>query len=129
MHENEVAREVVDSAIQIHRELGPGLLESVYDLVMAHELSRRGLKVQQQVPISIVYGSKTFPAAFRADLIVESIVFVEIKSVETLARVHYKQVVTYIRLADLRLGLLINFGEELVKDGIFRIVNKFDDGR
>ncbi len=123
MTENEIAREVVDGAYRIHTELGPGLLESVYEVSLAHELKKRGLRVDRQRPISIVYDSIRFDEGFRADVIVEDKVILELKSVERVSPVHKKQLLTYLRLADKRLGLLINFGEELVKDGISRVVN------
>jgi GxxExxY protein len=104
--------------------LGPGLLESVYEVVLAYELTKRGLCIVRQRPISIQYDQITFEEGFRADIIVEDLVIIEIKSLETLARVHKKQLLTYLRLADKRLGLLISFGEELIKDGIHRIVNR-----
>jgi len=123
MNENEISKIVVDCAYQIHTKLGPGLLESVYESVLAELLSRRGLKVQRQVPIPIRFEDLEFEEGFRADLIVEDKVILELKSVERTAPVHRKQVITYIRLADKRLGLLINFGEALIKDGITRLVN------
>jgi GxxExxY protein len=123
MTENEIARVVVDCAYQIHTKLGPGLLESVYEVVLASMLHKRGLKAERQVPIPIRFEELIFDEGFRADLIIEDKVIVELKSVETTAPVHRKQVLTYIRLADKRLGLLINFGEVLIKDGITRLVN------
>lgn len=123
MTENDVAKVIVDCAFKVHTALGPGLLESVYETVMAHELKKRGLKVQRQLPIPIVYESIRFDEGFRADLVVNDLVIVELKSVELLARVHSKQLLTYIRLADKKLGLLINFGEALIKTGIKRVVN------
>ena len=127
MTENEIAAEVVDAAYRIHTTLGPGLLESVYEIVLAHELRRRGLAVVKQVPVPIKYDSIVFEEGFRADIIVEDKVILELKSVERIAPVHKKQLVTYLRLADKRLGLLINFGEELIKTGISRIVNGLAD--
>jgi len=121
--ENEIAKQVVDAAYQVHTRLGPGLLESVYEVVLAHELRKRGLHVVRQQPIPIEYESIRFDEGFRADIIVEDKVILELKSVETVARVHKKQLLTYLRLADKRLGLLINFGEELIKTGITRVVN------
>ena len=118
--ENEIARILVDVAFKIHTTLGPGLLESVYETVLFYELTRRGLKVLRQVGIPLVYEGMLLEEAFRADLIVEDKVVVEIKSVEQIAPVHKKQLLTYLRLADKRLGLLINFGEALIKDGITR---------
>ncbi len=123
MTENEIATEIVDAAFKIHTRLGPGLLESVYEVVLAHELQKRGLTVVRQKPVPIVYDDLKFDEGFRADLIVGDKVVVELKSVEAIARVHKKQVLTYLRLTNLKLGLLINFGDELIKDGISRIVN------
>jgi GxxExxY protein len=120
--ENDIAREIVDAAIRVHRVLGPGLLESVYELALAHELRRRGLAVERQVPIDVRYEDLCIEAGFRADLVVDGRVLVELKSIEGLAAVHRKQVLTYIRLGNLRLGLLLNFGAELMKDGIRRVV-------
>lgn len=121
--ENEIAKVIVDAAYKIHTTLGPGLLESVYEQVLAHELEKRNLKVIRQLPIPIVYESVKLAEGFRADLMVENKVIVELKSVEIIAPVHKKQLITYLRLADKRLGLLINFGSALIKDGITRIVN------
>lgn len=127
MTENAIAKEIVDSAFRIHTTLGPGLLESVYDVVLAYELSQRGLRATRQQPIPVIYGKIRMNTGFRADLIVEDKVIVEIKSVETLAPVHRKQLLTYLKLADKRLGLLINFQVALIKDGITRIVNGLED--
>ena len=127
MTENEIAREIVDAAFHVHTRLGPGLLESVYEVCLAHELERRGLRVDRQQPIPIVYDAIRFEEGFRADLIVEDTVIVELKSVERVAPVHKKQLLTYLRLADKRLGLLINFGEELIKNGITRVVNRLPE--
>ena len=127
MTENAIAKEIVDAAFRIHTTLGPGLLESVYDTVLAYELAQRGLRVSRQQPIPVVYGTVRIDMGFRADLIVEEKVIVEIKSVESLAPVHKKQLLTYLRLADKRLGLLINFHTALIKDGISRIVNGLED--
>jgi GxxExxY protein len=123
MTENEIATQVVDAAFKIHTTLGPGLLETVYEVVLAHELQKRGLRVERQVPIPIAWEGIKFNEGFRADLIVEGKVIVELKSIETVAPVHKKQVLTHLRLMNLKLGLLINFGEELIKNGISRIVN------
>ena len=127
MHENEVAKIVVDVAYQIHSRLGPGLLESVYEAVMAHELRKRGLHVETQVPIPVEWDGVKLEVGFRADLIVERCVIVELKSIEQVHPVHKKCLLTYLRLADRRLGLLINFGTELIKDGISRVVNKLNE--
>jgi len=123
MTENEIAKIVVDSAFQIHKRLGPGLLESVYEIVLAHVLKKRGLKVERQVPVAIVFEGIRFDEGFRADLIIGDKVIVELKSVEKVMPVHKKQLLTYLRLAGKRLGLLINFGSELIRDGISRVVN------
>ncbi len=123
MTENEIAKHVVDAAYQVHTRLGPGLLESVYEVVLAHELRKRGLKVLRQQPVPIEYDSIKFDEGFRADAIVEEKLIVELKSVEKIADVHKKQLLTYLRLADKRLGLLINFGAELIRDGISRVAN------
>ena len=123
MTENEISRHVVDAAYHVHVALGPGLLESVYEVILAHELKKRGLRVERQVPVSIEYDSIKFKEGFKADLIVEDKVIVELKSVESLNNAHKKQLLTYLRLTDKRLGLLINFAEALIKDGITRVVN------
>lgn len=123
MHENEIARVIVDVAYQMHTRLGPGLLESVYEAVMLHELRKHGLQAHAQVPIAVVWEEVKLEVGFRADLIVEQKVIVELKSVEQIAPVHKKQLLTYLRLTDCRLGLLINFGAELIKNGISRVVN------
>jgi GxxExxY protein len=125
--ENEIATQVVDASFKIHTTLGPGLLESVYETVLAHELSKRGLRVLRQQGIPVEYEGVHMDIGFRADLIVEDKVIVEIKSVEVVAPVHKKQLLTYLRLADKRLGLLINFDSALIKDGIFRVVNKLPE--
>ncbi|MFA4945565.1 MAG: GxxExxY protein [Lentisphaeria bacterium] len=122
MEINEISGTIVESAYQIHRELGPGLLESVYEIVLADLLRKRGLAVERQMPIPIRFDGKLFDEGFRADLIVEKQVIVEIKSVEQLARVHKKQLLTYLKLAGLPVGLLINFSGEWLKDNIERLV-------
>ncbi|MFN8595316.1 MAG: GxxExxY protein [Anaerolineae bacterium] len=123
MTENEIATIVVDAAFKIHTRIGPGLLESVYQAVLAYELRQRGLKVVTEQPIPIHYQDVELDTAFRADLLVEDKLIVELKSVEEFAPVHKKQLLTYLKLADKRLGLLINFGAALIKDGILRVVN------
>jgi iron complex transport system substrate-binding protein len=120
---NDISGQIVDAAFHIHSKLGPGLLESVYEAILAKELERRGLRVERQRPVPIEFDGMRFDEGFRADLIVENAVIVELKSVEHLAPVHSKQVLTYLRLLDFRLGLLINFGAPVIKDGIKRIVN------
>jgi GxxExxY protein len=124
MTENEIAREIVDAAYKVHTKLGPGLLESVYEAVLEYELKKRGLRVRRQVAIPVLYEEVVLDEGFTADLIVEDKVIIELKSVEELARVHHKQLLTYLRLADKRLGLLINFGSAWIKGGLKRIVNR-----
>lgn len=121
---NQISGQIVDAAVHLHTQLGPGLLESVYARLLAHELEKRGLAVQREVPVPLIYDGIRFDEGFRADLIVEKSVLVELKSVEALAPVHSKQVLTYLKLLDCRLGLLINFGMPLLKDGIRRIANQ-----
>ena len=123
MDENEIAKIVIDTAMTVHRKLGPGLLESVYERALAHEIKKARLDVRTQVSVPIHYDDMVFDEAFRADLIVEEKVIVELKSVERVKPVHKKQLLTYLRLADKRLGLLLNFGTALLKEGITRVVN------
>ena len=123
MNENEIAKRVLDAAFIIHRELGPGLLETVYEVILAKKLTDMGLAVERQIPVPIRFEGLVFDEGFRADLIVERRVIIELKSVERLALVHSKQLLTYLRLSGCRLGLLINFGEVLLKDCIKRIAN------
>ncbi len=125
--ENEVAAIIVDVAYHIHRQLGPGLLESVYEAVMMYELRNRGLHVENQVGIPVRWDEVKLDLGFRADLLVENCVIVEIKSIQAVAPVHKKILLTYLRVADRRLGLLINFGVELIKEGISRIVNNLQE--
>jgi GxxExxY protein len=113
----------VDCGLAIHRELGPGLLESVYEAVLAAKLERCGLKVERQRPVSIKYENMEFPDAFRIDLLVSGQLVIEIKSVETLNKVHGKQLLTYLRLMNLPLGLLMNFGSTMFAEGLKRVVN------
>lgn len=123
MNENETAKRVLDAAFVVHTKLGPGLLESVYEVVLAHELRKCGLAVERQKPIGIQYDGLIFDVGFRADLVVGALVIVELKSVEALAPVHGKQLLTQLRLSGLKLGLLINFGEAYLKNGIKRVIN------
>lgn len=125
--ENEIAQRILDCAFLVHRGLGPGLLEIVYEAVLTKMLADEGIAVERQVPVPIKFEGLVFDEGFRADLIVEKKVIVELKSVERLQRVHSKQLLTYLRLTGLNLGLLINFGENLLKDGIKRVVNKLRD--
>ncbi len=118
---------VIDRAFHLHRELGPGLLESVYEAVLAHELGAKGLMVQRQKPVPIHYQDIQLDEGFRLDLLVEDRLIVELKSVEELHPVHPKQLLTYLRLMDLPLGLLINFGAPLLKQGVKRVVNRHEE--
>ena len=122
---DEITGEIVDAAYKIHVGLGPGLLESVYEAVLARELERRGLRVERQKPISFEYDGLKFDEGFRVDLLVEDIVVVELKSVEKMSAVHPKQVLTYLRLLHIQVGLLKNFGAPTLKEGIQRIVNDY----
>ena len=123
MNENATARQIVDAAYRVHTALGPSLLESVYESALAHELETKGLTFVRQHPVPVMYRGVQIQTAFYADLIVNDEVIVEIKAVETLAPVHKRQLLTYLRLTEKRLGLLINFNVLLIKDGITRIVN------
>lgn len=123
MTENEISKIIVDVCYKIHTKLGPGLLESVYEAVLNHELTKKGLKVERQKPIPVIWDDIHLDIGFRSDLIVEEKVIIEIKSVEQLSNVHPKQLLTYLKVTDLKLGLLINFNEVLIKNGIKRIVN------
>lgn len=126
MHENPISKEIVDAAFKIHTTLGPGLLESVYESVLAYELNKRGLTIERQVPVMVEYEGVLFEEGYRLDLLVEGRVIVEVKSIEQLANVHKKQLLTYLRLTKTKLGLLINFNEEVIRNGIKRIVNGLD---
>ncbi len=123
MNENELATVVVDAAFKIHVKLGPGLLESVYHSILVHELKKRGLFVEVEKDVPVVWENICLDVGFRADLIVEHKLIVELKSVEQVAKVHKKQLLTYMRLTNCRLGLLINFGAERIKYGITRVVD------
>ncbi len=128
MTENEIGRIVVDTAISVHRALGPGLLESVYEAILARELRRRGLTVERQVPMAILYDGMVFDEGFRADIVVEGKVILELKSVERVTPAHKKQIQTYLRLTGCKLGFLLNFGEAVMKNGITRAVNGLEEG-
>jgi GxxExxY protein len=123
MTENEIGDIIVSSAIAIHKDLGPGLFESVYEAILSLILSQQGLSVVRQVAIPINYKGNHFDEGFRADMIVDGKVIIELKSIEKMANVHKKQLLTYLRLSDLKIGYLLNFGQELMKDGIVRIIN------
>lgn len=126
MELDEITGQIIDAAIDIHRVLGPGLLESVYFVVLCAELRRRGFTVETQKAISFTYNGMTFSSRLRVDMIVNGVVVVELKSVEKLLPLHSKQVLTYLRMLDLRVGLLLNFGEETLRSGLRRIVNNLD---
>ena len=128
MRENELSKIILDVAIYVHKKLGPGLFESVYEGILAYELVHtHGLKIERQKVIPVPWRGIEMEFGFRADIIVEGLVLIELKSIEDLAHVHSKQVLTYLRLTGLKLGLLINFNEELLKDGYKRIVNHLED--
>ena len=129
MNENEIGTLILKTAIEVHRELGPGLLESVYEVVLAKELSLRGLLVARQVPVPVVYKDLRFEEGCRADIIVNGKVLLELKSVERVTPAHKKQVQTYLRLSGMKLGYLLNFGEAVLKDGITRCVNGLEESR
>ena len=123
MTENEIAKIVLDCAFKVHKQLGPGLLESVYEVALVYELEKAGLSIEKQKGIPVVYDIIRLELGFRADIIVEGKVIIEIKSIEALQDVHFKQLLTYLKLTNLKLGLLINFNESLLKNGLKRIVN------
>ena len=123
MHENEISGIIVDCALKVHKTLGPGLLESVYQAALTYELRKRGLNVVNEKPIPVIYEDVKLKVGFRADLIVENKVIVEIKSIESIAPVLCKILLTYLRLSEKKLGLLINFNVVLIKDGIKRVVD------
>ncbi len=123
MIENDIGRIIVDASIKVHRALGPGLFESVYEKVLSYELSLRQLHLERQVDIPIEYDGLRFDGGFRADIIVEKTVILELKSVESILPVHKKQIQTYLKLTGCKLGFLLNFNANLMKDGIVRCVN------
>ncbi|MCA4895610.1 MAG: GxxExxY protein [Cytophagales bacterium] len=123
MNENELSKIIVHSCFKIHSELGPGLLESVYEELLSYELKKQNLNFSRQQGIPVVYENVKLDLGFRSDIIVENKAIVEIKSVELIAPVHQKQLLTYLRITGIKLGLLVNFNEALIKDGIQRIVN------
>ena len=125
MTENEIGEIVVDCAVKMHMRLGPGLLESVYETVLCYELQNRCLSIQRQVPVPITYDNMLFTEGFRADLIVDGKVILELKSVERVTKAHKKQLLTYLRLSGKKVGYLLNFGEALMKDGISRIISGY----
>jgi len=123
MNENEIGTLIINTAFHLHKNLGPGLLESVYEAILAKLLSKEGLCVQRQVSIPIQFEGEQFDEGFRADLVVEGKVIIELKSVEKITPVYKKQLLTYLKLTNTKLGYILNFGTELMKDGIDRIVN------
>lgn len=123
MELDEITGAVIQSAVRIHRELGPGLLESIYEVVLAHTLERGGLRVERQLPISFSFDGMHFERGFRVDLLVDDCVILEIKSAERYAPVYGKQMLTYLRLTNLRVGLILNFGAGTMKEGLKRVVN------
>ncbi|MEA3500126.1 MAG: GxxExxY protein [Candidatus Marinimicrobia bacterium] len=123
MTENEIAKIIVDIAYKIHINTGPGIYESVYESILVYELKKRNIKFERQKKIPVIWDNTNMDVAFRADLIIENKVIIEIKSVEKILPVHHKQLLTYLKITKLKLGLLINFNEKLIKDGITRIVN------
>lgn len=125
MTENEIGKSVVDCAISLHREIGPGLLESVYEVLLAHELKEKGFLIKRLVPVPLIYKSISFDEGFRSDIIVEGKVLLELKSIESTSPVHKKQVLTYLKLSGLKLGYLLNFGETRMVDGITRLLNGY----
>jgi iron complex transport system substrate-binding protein len=122
---NDITAAVIEAAIRIHRGLGPGVFESVYETVLCALLERRGLHVERQRPVSFTFEGIQFDQGFRIDLLIENSVIVEVKALDRVAPVHRKQLLTYLRLTDLRVGLLLNFGADTMKEGITRVVNEF----
>lgn len=127
MVENEISKIILDTCIKIHIQLGPGLFESVYEEILSYELVQLGFSITRQQPIPVVWRDVKMDLGFRADIIVENKVLIEIKSIEAIAPVHKKQVLTYLRLTEVKLGLLINFNEELLKNGFTRVVNNLGE--
>ena len=127
MKHNEISAIIIDAAIKLHTDLGPGLYEVVYEASLTHLLTKRGLNCQRQVPIRFVYDGITFDEGFKADIIVNNKVLLELKSVESIHTAHRKQLQTYLRLTNLKLGLLLNFGQAYMKEGIVRAVNNLDE--
>lgn len=123
MNENDIATKIIGVSIELHKKLGPGLLESAYESALAFDLKEVGLKVERQVPMPFIYKDVNLETGYKLDLLVERLVIVEIKSVDLLAPVHFAQLLTYLRLSNLKLGLLINFNTKLLKEGIHRVVN------
>jgi len=125
---NSITETIIGSAIRVHRELGPGLLESAYRACLAFELTDSGLRVKEEEPLPVVYREVRLVCAYKMDLLVEDQIIIELKSVEKIAPIHKAQLISYLKLADLRVGLLINFNERILKDGIHRLVNNLKEG-
>ena len=125
MDENKIGEIVVDCAVKLHKDLGPGLLETVYEVVLVHKLKQKKLSVERQVPIPIEYAGIKFDEGFKADVVIEQKVILELKSVETISNVHKKQLLTYLKLTDCKLGYVLNLGAAVMKDGIVRLVNGY----
>jgi len=123
MRSPDLTREIIGAAITIHRELGPGLLESAYEFALKHELQSRGLNVKSQVKLALKYKDAIWEDAYRLDLLVENQIIIEIKSVESLNKIHHKQLISYLKLCGLRLGILVNFNTDYLKANIFRKLN------
>lgn len=126
MNENDLSFKIIGIALELHKNVGPGLLESVYENALAYDLRLAGLKVEQQVKMPFIYKEIRMDVGYRLDLLVENKVVIEVKSIEYLAPVHYAQILTYLKLSELKLGLLINFNSKLLKDGTHRIVNSLN---
>ncbi len=124
---NRITESIIGAAIQVHRALGPGLLESAYEACLAFELAQHGLQVEQQKPLPVVYREVRLDCGYRLDLFVEKAVIVEVKAVERLAAIHQAQLLSYLKLSDCKVGLLLNFNVQVLKDGIRRVVNNFPD--
>ena len=129
MLEDDIGRKVVHSAYRVHRDLGPGLIESVYEIALAYELREQGVAVDRQVSVPLVYRGIRFDEGFRIDRLVESKVILEIKSIEAMNNAHRKQLLTYLRLSGHKLGFLLNFGQALMKQGIVRMANRLEETR
>lgn len=127
MNENELSYKVIGIALELHKKVGPGLLESAYENALAYDIQEAGLEVKQQVPLPFYYKEIKMEVGYRVDILVENKLIIEVKSLETLAPVHFSQLLTYLKLSDKRLGLLINFNTKILKDGIHRVVNKIND--
>ncbi len=125
MAENQISSETIGAAIEVHKELGPGLLESTYETCLAFELRKKGFKVERQIALPVIYKNVKLDAGYRIDLLVNDKVIIEVKSVDALAPIHTAQILTYLKLKDIKLGLLINFNSVVVKDGIKRVINGY----